>query len=66
MAHKITFTMKQARRYADKTQLECAEYLGICRHTYMILEEHPARLTIEQGKQFAQFVGLPVECISFA
>lgn len=66
MAVKISFTMKQARRYADKTQLECAKHLGVCRQTYIIMEENPARMTIEQGRQFAQFVGLPVECISFA
>lgn len=66
MGSKISFTVKQARRYADKTQAECAKQLGICRHTYMRLEENPSLITIEQSKAFAQYVGLPVECISFA
>lgn len=66
MSAIIKFTVKQAQKYAEKTQEECAKRLGVCRTTYIRLEENPSRLTIEQGKIFAQYVGLPVECISFA
>ena len=66
MSAKNNITMKQARKYAEKTQEECAKILGVCRTTYIRLEENPSRLTIEQGKIFAQYGGLPVVCISFA
>ena len=56
MSAKIKFTVKQARKYAEKTQEECAKRLGVCRTTYIRLEENPSRLPIEQGKAQSQIL----------
>ena len=45
----MSFTIKQARLFADKTQQEMADFLGIHVQTYRKLEENPAKATVEQA-----------------
>ena len=58
-------TMKQARVGADMTQQEVADKLGVHVQTYQRMESHPGDVTIKQGKNFAEIVGLRFDDIFF-
>lgn len=58
-------TMKQARVGADMTQQEVADRLGVHVQTYQRMESHPGDVTIRQGKNFAEIVGLKFDDIFF-
>lgn len=62
----MTYTIRQARRLADKTQLEAAKALGVCEHTYRKLEKNPGSITIGQANKLASFFGIPYDQIFFA
>lgn len=61
----ITFSVKQARMYADKTQVEMGEELGISREKYISLENNPDRITLLQGKKISEVTGVPLDFIIF-
>lgn len=61
----ITFSVKQARMYADKTQAEMGTELGISRETYISLENNPTRITYPQGKKISEVTGVPLDLIIF-
>lgn len=62
----MTYTIRQARRLAEKTQLETAQALGVCEHTYRKLEKNPCDITIGQANKLASFFGIPYDQIFFA
>ena len=37
----VKFTIKQARMYADLSETEMADLLGVCRETYRKIEQNP-------------------------
>lgn len=53
------YTVRQARRLADKTQLEVANSMNIHVQTYMKFEKDPGKMSIEQAQRFAEVVGIP-------
>lgn len=61
----MKFTLKQARKHADKTQLEMAKILGISRDTYMKLERSPEEVTIKQALIISNITGIPYDDIFF-
>lgn len=63
---EMTFSLKQARMFADITQQEMADFLKIHRSTYIKLEEHPESTTISQAKRISEITGIPVDQIFFA
>lgn len=61
----MAFTLKQARKYADKTQKQLAEHLGVCVDTYRALEENPENATVKQAYSISDFLGIPYNDIIF-
>ena len=61
----MSFTVKQARLHADKTQQDMADILGVHVQTYRKIEEHPERATIEQAKKITDCTGIPYDEIIF-
>lgn len=61
----ITFTLKQAREYRDKTQDEMADMLGIHHQTYRKLENNPDIVTVKQAKEISLFLKIPYDIIFF-
>lgn len=59
------YTPKQARRLADKTQQEVADFLGIHVCTYKQWEKNPLRFSVSNGKRFAEYVNVPFDSIFF-
>ena len=55
----MTFTIKQARKYAGFTQSEMAKRLKIDRTTYLKIEKNPERATVEQVSTIARETGIP-------
>ena len=62
----MIFTVKQARKYAGKTQSEMAEALKIHKDTYRKIENNPKTATIDQAKKIADFTGIEFDQIFFA
>lgn len=62
----MSFTVKQARVFANRTQAEMAEFLGISRDTYRRLEGNPESATIAQGRKIAEITGISFDNIFFA
>ena len=61
----MQITMKQARVGANLTQQEVADALGVHVQTYQRMESHPGDITINQGKHFAEVVGVSFDDIFF-
>ncbi len=61
----MELTLKQARRLADKTQQEVANYIGVCVDTYRALELHPDNATIKQAKLISNFLHVSYNQIFF-
>lgn len=61
----MPFTLKQARRYAEKTQKQVAVAIKVCVDTYRAIEENPENATIKQAKEIAAFLGIPYNDIFF-
>ena len=62
----MQYTVRQARRLAEKSQIESAKAIGVCEHTYRKIERNPELATVKQAKDLAQFWGIPYDSISFA
>ena len=61
----MPLTLKKARLVNEKTQQEMADALGVYIDTYRKWEERPERVTIENAKKIANFLGLSVNEIFF-
>lgn len=61
----MVYSIRQARRLAEKTQLETSKAIGVCEHTYRKLEKNPELVTVKQASDLATFFGLSVDEISF-
>lgn len=61
----MDFSVRQARRFAGKTQRELADKMGICVDTYRAIESNPENATIKQAKIISQITGIPVDKIFF-
>lgn len=62
----MPMTLKKARLVSEKTQQEMADALGVYIDTYRKMEENPERVTIENAKKIASFLGMSVNDIFFA
>lgn len=61
----MPLTLKKARLVSEKTQQEMADAIGVHIDTYRKMEEKPERVTIENAKKIANFLGLSVNEIFF-
>ena len=61
----MSFTLKQARRYAEKTQKQVATAIDVCVDTYRAIEENPENATIKQAKAISEYLGIPYNDIFF-
>ncbi len=61
----MSFTIKQARLFAYKSQKEMADFLGVHVQTYRKIEENPKKVTVEQAMKIAKFTGIPYDQIVF-
>lgn len=61
----MTYSVKQARMLAGKTQRACAQAIGVCEQTYRKIENHPEDATVKQAMALSSFFGIPYDCISF-
>lgn len=62
----LTYSVRQARALAEKTQAEMAERLGVTRETYRRIEQNPGRATVDQAIAIARITGIPIDQIFFA
>lgn len=63
---ELVYTIKQARRLADKTQTEMAALLGISRDTYRKIEMYPEQATVAQARNISAITKIPVDQLFFA
>ena len=61
----MTYTIRQARRLAEKSQRASAQAIGVCEQTYRKLENNPEMATVKQAKELASFFGVPYDDIIF-
>lgn len=61
----MNFTLKQARKLADKTQMQAAACIGVCVETYRAIELNPEKATVEQAKKLSAFFNLSYNQIFF-
>lgn len=61
----MPYTLKQARTLREKTQLEMAKEMKICRDTYRAIEANPEKATVQQAKQICKILKMGVEDIFF-
>lgn len=61
----MIYTLKQARRLADKTQVKMAELMGISRDSYRKIEAYPEKATVKQAYAISQITGIPIDKIFF-
>lgn len=61
----MAYTLKQARQLRDKTQLDMAVALNVCRDTYRAIELNPEQATIQQAKTICKFLEMSLEEINF-
>lgn len=59
------YTLRQARRFREKTQQEMADALDVSRTTYIDMELHPGRITMNQVKIICDFLNMKTEDIIF-
>lgn len=61
----MMYTIKQARKLADMTQVQMADALEISRDTYRRIEKNPETATIAQGVRIAEVTGISFDAIFF-
>lgn len=61
----MKFTLKQARRYADLTQQEVADMLGIGLATYQTYEWGNSQMRMDKAKKFSKIVGIDLDNLIF-
>ena len=62
----MIYSVKQARRLCDYTQIEMAERIGVSRDIYRKIEAHPQTATIQQAYKIAEATGLSIDQIFFS
>lgn len=62
---EMAYSLKQARVLKEKTQLEMANALNVCRDTYRSIEANPDQATILQAKTICKFLEMELEDINF-
>lgn len=60
------FTIKQARKLADKSQSEMAKALKVHVQTYRKIENNPRIATVDQVKIIAKQTGVSLDQLFFA
>ena len=55
----MTFTIKQARKYAGLSQKEMADRLKIHKSTYFRIEKNPNQATVAQVNEISRITGVP-------
>ena len=61
----MSYTVRQARRMAEKSQLEAARSIGVSLGTYCKLEKNPEKFTIAQAKTLSRLFGFSYDAIFF-
>ena len=61
----MKFTVRQARRFADLSEIEMSKKLMVCRETYRKLEEKPELITKVQRDTVSLVTGIPLNQIIF-
>ena len=61
----MSFTIKQARKLADKSQNEMAKALKVHVQTYRKIENNPRMATIDQVKIIAEQTGISFDQLFF-
>ncbi len=61
----MQFTLRQARRYRDKTIDEMAEALGINKSTYIKLERNPCNIKLSTATDISAYLEIPLDDIIF-
>lgn len=56
----MQFTIKQARKYANLTQQQIANAIGVCRHRYMKIEKDQNEATVAELNALARVTGIPL------
>ena len=59
-------TIRAARQLAGLSQIEMAERLGICRHTYLKYEKNPEVIPVGCAKRIAKETGQKVDDLFFS
>ena len=59
------FTLRQARRYRDKTMSEVAQAIGVTRTTYIKYEKHPEKINLETANRISDFLNFEPGAIIF-
>ena len=62
----MSFTIKQARKMADKSQNEMAKALKVHVQTYRKIERNPRTATVDQVKIIAEQTGISLDQLFFA
>ena len=61
----MKITLKAARANKGLTQQEAADRIGVSRWTYMFMESHPERATVENAKKACDVFGVGMDDIIF-
>lgn len=61
----MSFTLKQARRYRDKTIADMANMLNISRTTYIRLESNPTNIKLATAQSISNYLNIPIDDIIF-
>lgn len=56
----MQFTIKQARKYANLTQEQVANAIGVCRHRYMKIEKDQNEATVAELNALSRATGIPL------
>lgn len=61
----MQFTLRQARRYRDKTIAEMANALGVNKSTYIKLEQNPCNIKLSTAVDISSYLEIPLDDIIF-
>ncbi|MBM6986231.1 MAG: helix-turn-helix transcriptional regulator [Acidaminococcaceae bacterium] len=61
----MTFTLKQAREYREKSMEDMAQLLDVHPQTYSKIEKNPEILRIGQLKEISAYLRIPLDQFSF-
>ncbi len=61
----MQFTLRQARRYRDKTVNDMANALGINKSTYLNLEHNPHKIKLSTAIDISTYLKIPLDDIIF-
>lgn len=59
------FTVEQARLIRGISQDEMADYLGICKNSYVLKEKGKRRFYVDEAMKFCQKVDIPWDNLLF-